>query len=146
MQIIQKAKHSESLNYILIIKRGEEVFESLLKFFQSENIACATFNGLGATDDIDLAYYNLKTKEYERRVISEELELINLNGNFAFLGDKPVLHIHGIFGKRDLSTLGGHLFKMQISGACEIHITTYPSKIGRAYDEETGLNLLCKLG
>ncbi len=145
MKIIQKTPQSETTKYILTIKRGEEVFEALLKFIEDEKINCATFNGLGATDKIEIAYYNLKTKEYERHTIEEELELININGNIAYLNENPILHIHGVFGKKDLSTLGGHLFSMKISGACEIHLTTYPEKIERLFDEETGLNLICQI-
>lgn len=151
MKIIQSTNADESKKYILTIKRGEEVFTELLKFIKEENINCATFNGLGATDKIEIAYYNLQTKEYEKQIIEEELELLNINGNLAWILDqeiktyKPVLHIHGVFGKRNLETLGGHLFSLRISGACEIHLTSYPKKILREFDEETGLNLICKI-
>jgi predicted DNA-binding protein with PD1-like motif len=146
MKIIQKVENEKQNNYVVTIARGEEVFSELQKLIEQEKIACATFTGLGAVDKIEIAYYNLQTKEYERTTIEEELELLSIVGNLAYLdGTKPILHIHGVFGKRDLSTLGGHLFSMKISGACEIHLTTYPEKIGRAFDSETGLNLICKL-
>jgi predicted DNA-binding protein with PD1-like motif len=127
---------------VLSFARGEEVFESLLKYCTDNHIKGGLFTGIGAADELEIAYYHLPTKTYERKNISEEVEIVSLTGNVGVLEGKTALHIHGIFSKRDLSTFGGHLFKLRISGACELQFISLPSPLNRAYDEETGLNLL----
>lgn len=110
------------------------------------NIKAAHITGLGAADALDIAYYNISTKEYERHTIDEEVEILSLTGN---VGVKPdgdiVIHIHGTFGRQDLTVFGGHLFAMKVSGAGEIHLRMFDGSISRDYDEETGLTLMCKV-
>jgi predicted DNA-binding protein with PD1-like motif len=129
--------------YILSIERGEELFAALKTFLADEKIVAGYFSGLGAVDHIELAYYNLLTREYERQTLVEEVEILSLQGNVAWKDSEMILHIHGVFGRHDLSTFGGHLFSLTVSGVCELHFTALPEKMNRAFDEATGLNTLC---
>ncbi|OGI19979.1 MAG: hypothetical protein A3J06_04625 [Candidatus Moranbacteria bacterium RIFCSPLOWO2_02_FULL_48_19] len=141
MQVI--ASHGNQ--FVFNLARGEELFETLLSWCKENNIAGATLTGLGAADELELAYYHLPTQTYERHQINEEVEILSLNGNLGTLKGEKMLHIHGVFGKRDLSTFGGHLFRLRVSGACEIHLTVLPAPLNRSFDEKTGLNLLCRM-
>jgi len=132
--------------YVLNVARGEEVVSTLKTFLQEKNIRAAHITGLGAADEMNIAYYNLAKKEFERHAISEEVEILSLVGNVGTLQNETIIHMHGVFGKRDLSVFGGHIFSIRVSGACELHITTLEGEIKRAYDEETGLNLFCEAG
>lgn len=132
-------------HHVFNLARGEELFTTLISWCQDNDLSGGTLTGLGATDQIELAYYHLPTKTYERHVINEEVEILTLQGNLGTLASKPILHIHGVFGKRDLSTFGGHLFKLRVSGACEIHFNSFTTPLPREHDEETGLNLLCRI-
>lgn len=134
---------NDAERHVFNLVRGEELLATLLAWCEQEGVKGATLTGLGAADSLDIAYYNLATREYERHRIEEEVEILSLVGNLALLEGKRVLHIHGTFGRRDLSTFGGHLFALRVSGACEIHLTTFPEAFSRAHDEATGLNLLC---
>lgn len=128
---------------VLNLEPKEELHETLLNFCDAEGIIGGTFTGLGACSSASLAYYNLKSKSYEQHEIVEDLEILSLTGNIGMLDGKSMLHVHGVFGRRGLSTLGGHIFKLRVSGACEIHLTTLPTPLSRSFDEATGLNLLC---
>lgn len=128
--------------FVLSVARGEELFESLLSWCEEKEIVGATFTGLGAADQLEVAYYHLPTKSYERQQIAEDVEILSLTGNVGLLDGKKALHIHGVFGKRDLTTFGGHVFRLRVSGACEVHLAVLPTSLIRAYDAETGLNLL----
>ena len=136
------AAHNDNA-FVLNFERGEELTASLLAFCTEKGLSGATFTGLRAADEVELAYYNLGTKSYERHPIHEELEILSITGNLGNLDEKLMLHMHGVFGRNDLSTLGGHIFTLRVSGACEIHLTALPALLTRAYDETTGLNLLC---
>ena len=54
---------------------------------------------------------------------------------------KVYLHLHANFGRADYTVVGGHLLTATINGACEVFIRRYNCKVGRHFDEETGLNL-----
>src|SRR5438067_667483 len=100
---------SEGNAYIFNLARGEELMKTLLAWCNEHSIAGATLTGLGAADKLELAYYNLQTKSYERHEIAEEVEILSLIGNLGELNGKKLLHIHGAFGRKDLSTFGGHV-------------------------------------
>lgn len=134
---------SSENHVVLSLARGEELFATLLAWCKENNITGATFTGLGAADQLEVAYYHLPSKTYERHTVDDEVEILSLTGNLGTLEGTKMLHIHGVFGRRDLSTFGGHLFKLRVSGACEIHLTLLPESLERSFDEVTGLNLLC---
>ena len=116
----------------------------LKAFAQEKGITAAHISGLGAAASLDLAYYNLETKEYERTTIKEDVEICSLNGNIGVNAQgETIVHLHGVFGRQDLSTFGGHIFECIISGAGEIHLVAMPGTINRSFDENTGLTLLC---
>ena len=135
--------HQENNVYILNIEGGEELLSSLRAFLEKENIKAGYFSGLGAAGALDIAYYNLESKKFERHTIKEDVEILSLIGNIAMLKDKTIIHTHGTFGRKDLSVFGGHIFSLHVSGACEIHLTKLSGEMTRAYNETTGLNLLC---
>lgn len=139
MQIIG----SEAGKYVFNLARGEELFSTLLSWCEAEGVQGATLTGLGAADEMEIAYYHLGTKTFERQTVTDEVEILSLQGNLAMLDGKRALHIHAVLGRRDLSTFGGHLFLLRVSGACEIHLTTFPDAFLRKPDAATGLNLLC---
>lgn len=142
MTIIHEQDNFKTLSF----GRGEEIMITLKQYLTDNKIQAAHITGLGAADSIEVAYYNLETKEYERHQIGEDLEILNLIGNVGIKEDgEIVIHIHGTFGRRDLSVLGGHLFSIKVSGAGEIHLRVFDGAINRAYDEETGLTLMCQV-
>ncbi len=130
---------------IVNLARGTELVTSLQTLCMEEGIHTAHFTGLGAAEMLELAYYNLSTKTYERHTLNEEVEILSLTGNICMVSEKPLIHVHGVFGRRDLSTFGGHVFSLQVSGACELHITSLQNACTRKHDPETGLNLMCAL-
>lgn len=140
MKIIHTQDNFKTLSFA----KGEEIMSVLKEYLTENNIHAAHIAGLGAADVVEIAYYNIKTKEYERHEISEAVEILNLNGNVGVKEDgEVVVHMHGTFGRKDLSVFGGHIFAMRVSGAGEIHLRVFEGTIHRAYDEETGLTLMC---
>lgn len=139
MNIIHEDDNFKTLSFT----KGEEIMSVLKEYLATNTIHAAHIAGLGATDFVELAYYNLETKEYERHEIQEAVEILNLNGNVGVKEDGDVvIHMHGTFGRKDLSVFGGHIFAMRVSGAGEIHLRVFKGSIQRAYDEDTGLTLM----
>ncbi|MCA9364031.1 DUF296 domain-containing protein [Candidatus Kaiserbacteria bacterium] len=140
MQLI----HQDSAVYTLNFERGDRIVSLLQTFLEQEQITAAHLTGLGAASEIEIAYYNLDTKTYERTTITENLEIVSLVGNVGVKEDGGrVIHIHGTFGRHDLSVVGGHVFDIVVSGAGEVHLTALSGTIHRTYDDTTGLTLMC---
>jgi len=131
-------KISQSTQYILRLNRGEDVIAELTKFCQANKIFSGSFHGIGAADEIELAHYSVETKKYSRRAFTGEHEVTNLTG---IITDKKI-HIHATVANNQFETFAGHLSRMQISGACEIHLFAGEEAVGRVKDEETGLELI----
>ena len=127
-----------SHQYIIRISRGEEVFEQLNKFCQENQIFSGSLQGIGACGEADLAHYSVETKQYSKQTFTGEHEVVSLTG---IITDKKI-HIHCAIANNQFQTFAGHLSRMVISGACEIHLITGTETIGRLPDDETGLELL----
>ncbi len=132
----------EGNTFIFILNKGEEFIDTLTDYCTKNSFSSGWIHALGACGELTLAWYNLETKEYEDHIYTEDLEIAAITGNIALVKGKPFIHAHGIFGRRDMSTIGGHIRKMVISATCEVKLEIYSGKIHRAFDERTGLNLM----
>ena len=101
-----------------------------------------TILGLGAINEATFRFLNPATKRYVDKTFAEQMEITNLTGNISEKDGKPYLHIHLTCSRRDYSCVGGHLLNARINGACELLISSFGDmKVGRKFDDETGLNL-----
>lgn len=137
-----KIIYEKDNTFIIRILRGEEAVQEIINFCEEKNINAGWVSGLGACDKTELSYYDLAKKEYIKKTVDEECELLNLTGNIAFADGKRMLHAHVTLGRSDYSTIGGHVHSMRISGTGEIYITKLDAHFERELDEETGLKLL----
>ena len=129
--------------FILALKIGENLFESILRVANDAGINAASMSGLGAIDDVTLAYYHLDKKEYQTKLFKGTYELVSLNGNIALLDGKRFLHIHGAIGNDEYQVFGGHFMDAIVGPSAEITIIPMQGKINRAYDDCTGLKIMC---
>ena len=124
------------------LKRGEELLEGIKEFCREHRVEAAFFHAIGAVNEVELAWYDLGAKQYVTTLFQEDLELVSLTGNVSKLGNNLVVHSHGVFSNKAMETKAGHVNKAVVSGACEIILTQLKGKIDRAFDEDTGLNLM----
>jgi len=128
--------------YIVRLESGERLTETLIGFLASEEIEFASLTGCGAIRAATLGYWNADTRAYEFRDFEEQLEVVSFEGNSALKDDEPFLHIHGVFSRRDFSTLGGHIKDLVVHPTLEVSLRTEGVEIRRARDEASGLDLL----
>ncbi|MHD0449245.1 PPC domain-containing DNA-binding protein [Staphylococcus cohnii] len=127
---------------VLVLEQGEDIVEAVTDLAREQNGKFGTVSGIGACDDVELNFYNLDTKTYEKKVIKEPLELISLLGNISHIDEKPFAHLHATFGTNQYETLSGHLTKAVVSATAEIVITMTNLDINRKHNADIGLNLL----
>ena len=95
---------------MLVLEPGEELHASVTRFCAVQEIRGGLISAIGAVDDIELGYFRLPEKVYDRRRISERLEVVSLHGNIAVKDGRPFLHAHGLFTGPDFAAIGGHVF------------------------------------
>ena len=134
--------YQQTPSIALRFTKGEELISLLTSFAKEKNITFASFTLIGACSSVLLSYYNLETKQYEDKEVREDMEIVSVIGNISLKDNEPFIHSHGVFSKRDFSTMGGHIKSMTISGTGEVFLMIYPIQITRESDEETGLFLL----
>jgi uncharacterized protein len=129
-------------DYLITVDMGEEFPASLLRFAETESVASAYFQGIGALRDVELGYYWLDRKEYKRQKFPEIVELISCAGNLALREGIPFVHAHVALGREDYSVFGGHLFQAIVAVTVEIVMRPFPEAVSRNYDARAGLFLL----
>jgi uncharacterized protein len=117
--------------HFLVLERGEELLESVTRLATETGIRAASVSGLGAVRALTLGFYDLASQSYERSTFEEELEVCSLTGNLAEVDGGPFPHIHGVFGRRDFSCLGGHVFEAVVGVTLELTIATAPEALRR---------------
>lgn len=127
---------------ILRFDLGEEAIAGLVKYCQENRIKAGWINMLGACGFVKLSYYNLDTKVYEDRDISQNLEVLAVTGNVATLNHKTIIHVHGSFSDQDFKVVGGHIKELKVSATLEVYMQKFSEEILRKPDAFTGLNLM----
>lgn len=128
--------------YILSIKTGSDVNETLEDFAKKQKIQVGNISGIGAVNSATLRFYNPATQKYVTKTFNEQMEISNLTGNISMKDGKQFLHIHVTLGKSDYSTIAGHLLTAKINGAGEFWVEDLPTaNISRTYDNKTGLQI-----
>lgn len=139
-----KLEHTDK-PFILALKMGENLFEGIMKCANAVKLKSAILSGLGTVDDVTVAYYNLKTKQYQTKLFHGMYELISMNGNITWVDGERFIHIHAALGTEDYHVYGGHIMNAIVGPSVEVMITPLEGTIHREYDEETGLKLMCPI-
>ena len=128
-------------HFLLVFDKEDDVLAKLRAFAEEHGVRGASFVALGAFRTATVAYWNPETKEYEHIAVDEQVEVLSLVGN---IGSK--IHAHVTLGRRDGSTIGGHLIAATVFPTLEMTVTVYDETIERGTDEPTGLSLIKRVG
>ena len=138
MQVLKKSSDI----IILRLDSKEEVRRSVENFCAEQNIQSGWIEVLGSTQDVELAYYDIKKKEYLSKRFHEDLEILTITGNIALKDGKPFCHAHGTFSNKAMQVVGGHINLCVVSATGEVMIRVTEGLMKREFDEKTGLFLL----
>lgn len=129
--------------YVAVLESGDEVSECLSRLAEEESLSGAQVTAIGAFRDATLAFFDWETKAYEEIPVNEQVEVLSLNGDIALdEHDRPKLHLHAVLGRRDGSTIGGHLMGGHVRPTLEVVITETPAFLRRVHDPHSGLALI----
>ncbi len=137
---MQSRKNPQS--YIISLKLGEKFNESFLIFCEKEGVNSAYFTAIGAVEQVELGFYDLKNKSYSFKLFENPMELVSMTGNVAMVDGKPFIHAHGVFSDENFTTVGGHIKDAVAGPTIEIFLVKLDIEMTRKMDEEVGLKLL----
>jgi predicted DNA-binding protein with PD1-like motif len=127
---------------VLVLDTGDEMIATLQRFASEHVTTSAFFHGLGAFREATIAWWNPESLQYEDIAVNEQVEVLSIQGNLTRVTDGFKVHAHAVLGRRDGSTIGGHVKRGVVHPTLELHLATTPEVIHRKRDEATGLDLI----
>ena len=98
--------------HMVFFDPGEEAIEGLASFARENDIEVASFTAIGGFESASIGFFNLETRGFDEIPFDErQVEVLSLVGEITTDGDGPLVHGHVVLGRRDGSTLGGHLLR-----------------------------------
>ncbi|MDP8960763.1 MAG: DNA-binding protein [Actinomycetota bacterium] len=128
--------------FAVVFSKGDEAKSGLERFARDKRITGASLTAIGAFREATLAYFDPDELDYLDLPINEQVEVLSLMGNVTLEEGDPVVHAHAVFGRRDGSTVGGHLKGATVWPTLEVLIEETPRHLRKRYDRETGLALI----
>src|SRR5437879_13484688 len=95
--------------FAVVMDKGDEAVEQLLRFSEEQQISAAALTAVGACREATLAFFDPDELAYHDILVNEQAEIVSLLGDIAELDDQPALHAHTVLALRNGSTVGGHL-------------------------------------
>lgn len=126
----------------LVFDRGDEVMAVLQRFAQEHGLAASRLTGIGAFESATLGYFDPALRDYVRIPVAEQVEVLTMVGDIALDGTQPKVHAHVVLGRRDGSTVGGHLLEARVQPTLEVVVIDSPSYLQRRCDAQSGLALI----
>jgi predicted DNA-binding protein with PD1-like motif len=125
--------------HVVVFESGEEVVSALTDWASGNDLPGSSFTGVGAFSEATLGYYVLDRQEYDEIPV----EVLVLAGDITLDGQGGwKVHGHVVCGRRDGSTVGGHLLRAVIRPTLELVVTVSGRHVQRRHDAASGLALI----
>lgn len=143
MQVKRLNDDQSNEAYAIIFLKGDDALSGLTDFAIAHNIKDAQFTAIGAVSSATLAWLNPTEKAYHRIQVDQQCEVLALTGDISLsTNGKPFVHMHAILGKRDGSTVGGHVFELNVNPTLEVMMTVRPVALKRRPDDASGMKVI----
>jgi predicted DNA-binding protein with PD1-like motif len=126
----------------LVFDKGDDLIPILEQFAKEHALSASRLSAIGALRAAVLGYFDWERKDYDRIPVEEQVEVLSLNGDIALDGDRPKVHAHAVLGRRDGSTIGGHVLQATVQPTLEVLLVESPGYLRKTCDRETGLALI----
>lgn len=142
MQVKKLKDTPEEKVYAVIFHKGDEALSGLTDFAIQNKIEDAHFTAIGAVSSATLAWLDLSKKLYRQIPVSEQAEVLSMIGDIAVFGGKPVVHTHAVLGRSNGSTVGGHVFELNVNPTLEVFVTVNSTPLGKKPDATSGMKMI----
>lgn len=131
----------EGSRIFIRLETGDDVHASLASAAEEHGVESGWFSGIGAANGVELGYYDLERKDYDRWEAAGDVEFASASGSLGLKDGKPFVHLHAVVSDRNCVTHGGHLFRATTGATLEFVLLVGAAPIERTPDEATGLYL-----
>jgi predicted DNA-binding protein with PD1-like motif len=128
--------------YVVIFHKGDEALSGLTDFAMQHDVQDAHFTAIGAVSGATLAWLDVPKRIYHRIAVAEQVEVLSLIGDVAAFNGKPVVHMHAVLGRKDGSTIGGHVFELEANPTLEVFVTVESTPLKKRPDDASGMKLI----
>jgi predicted DNA-binding protein with PD1-like motif len=142
MQVKMLKDTPEEKVYAVIFQKGDEALSGLTDFAIEHKVEDAHFTAIGAVSGATLAWLDAPNKIYHRIAVPEQAEVLSLIGDVATFNGKPVVHMHAVLGRHDGSTVGGHVFELNVNPTLEVFVTVNTTPLKKKPDDASGMKLI----
>lgn len=142
MQVKMLKDTKEEAVYAVVFQRGDEVLSGLTDFAMKHGVGDAHFTGIGAVSGATVGWLDLERKLYHAIPVREQVEVLSLIGDVATFNGKPVVHGHVVLGRRDGSTVGGHMWELKVNPTLEVFVTVNKTALKKKPDEASGMKVI----
>jgi predicted DNA-binding protein with PD1-like motif len=142
MQVKQVKDTPDEQIYAVIFHKGDEAVSGLTDFAIQHKIEDAHLTAIGAVSSATLAWLDLSKKSYLRIPVAEQVEVLSLIGDVATFNGKPIVHMHTVLGKSNGSTIGGHVFELNVNPTLEVFVTVNTTPLRKKPDDASGMKLI----
>lgn len=108
--------------YLFKLPKGKDLLDSLADFCHDNQVKCGIVSVVGSVANATVGYYDQAKKKYDKKVINEPLELLNLTGNISIQDNRPMVHAHVTLADKDYHVIGGHLMLGTKTYVCEAYV------------------------
>ena len=127
---------------MLILKRGEDVLDSLSQCAKAAQLQGGMISGLGAVESPELGFFDLKKSAFTRRRFTGMFEVLAVSGNFSRDGTELTTHVHVSLGRSNFRVIGGHLLDAKVAVTMELFVVPLGEMPMRTMNPELGLKLI----
>lgn len=128
--------------WAVIFATDDDFLGELGRWVESSDLRAASLSGIGGFRDAVLGYYDLDARSYVDIPVDDQVEVLTLAGDVTCSGDKRQIHAHVVCGRRDGSTVGGHVQQAIVRPTLEVVVTESPTFLERRFDPGSGLALI----
>lgn len=90
----------------MVCDQGDDPVEALAAAAKRLDLSGASLTGIGAFSRVTLGFFDRARRDYARRVIREQVEVVSLVGNVALDGGEPRVHVHMVVARYDGNASG----------------------------------------
>lgn len=127
---------------VIVLPRGASVGDGIRDAAEEAGVASGSFTGIGAAENIRLAWFDRYEKCYREHALEGVWEIVALIGNVTRFEGAPRIHCHAVVSDRGCSTRAGHLVEASVAVTCEVSLMPYAEPLERAMDPAFKLPLI----
>jgi predicted DNA-binding protein with PD1-like motif len=128
--------------YAVIFHTGDEALSGLTDFAIQNHIVDAHFTAIGAVRGATLGWLDLEHKNYHPIPVKEQCEVLSMMGDIATYNGRPVVHTHVVLGRRDGTTVGGHVWELHVNPTLEVFVTANKTPLKKRPDDASGMKFI----